>query len=98
MLCMQVVGITRKCMGDYWRKVFARAWSDTKQSFGWNQKTALTALAALAGVAVALIPPGLVAAVAGAAGLFWAALPIAISGPLFFVWDFISAPTRLYNT
>jgi len=74
-------------MGDYWRKVFARAWSDTKQSFGWNQKTALTALAALAGIAVAFIQLGLVAAIASATGLFWTALPIAIAGLLLFVWN-----------
>ena len=84
-------------MGDYWRKVFARAWSDTKQSFGWNQKTALTALAALAGIAVAFIQLGLVAAIASATGLFWTALPIAIAGLLLFVWNFISAPASLYN-
>jgi hypothetical protein len=46
-------------MGNYWRRVFARAWADTKQSFGWNQKTVATALVALAGLAVAFIQLGI---------------------------------------
>jgi hypothetical protein len=83
-------------MGTYWRKVFARAWADTKQSFGWNQKTIAAALLALAGLAVAFLHFGFVAALASATGLFWTALPVVIAGFLLFVWNFFSAQANLY--
>jgi hypothetical protein len=79
-------------MGNYWRKVFAQAWADTKQSFGWNQKTAATGLGALALVVVAFFHFGFAAMLTSAIGLFWTALPIAIAGLLLFVWNFFSVP------
>jgi hypothetical protein len=84
-------------MGNYWRKVFARAWSGTKQSFGWNQKTVATALVALAGLAVAFIQLGFVAMLASAIGLMWTALPFAIAGLVLFGWNFFSAQKALYT-
>jgi hypothetical protein len=84
-------------MGNYWRKVFARAWADTKQSFGWNQKTAATILGALALVAVAFLHFGFAAMLTSAIGLFWTALPIAIAGLSLFVWNFFSVPAALHT-
>jgi hypothetical protein len=84
-------------MGKYWRTVFARAWADTKQSFGWNQKTAATVLGALALVAVAFFHFGFAAMLTSAIGLFWTALPIAIAGFSLFVWNFFSVPAALHT-
>ncbi len=84
-------------MGNYWRKVFARAWADTKQSFGWNQKTAAIVLGALAMVAVAFFHFGFAAMLTSAIGLFWTALPIAIAGLSLFVWNFFSVPAVLHT-
>jgi hypothetical protein len=79
----------------YWRKVFARAWADTKQSFGWNQKTVATALVALVGVGVAFVQLGFAAMLTSATGVFWAALPFVIAGCGLFVWNFFSVPAAL---
>jgi hypothetical protein len=84
-------------MGNYWRKVFVQAWTDTKQSFGWNQKTAATVLGALALVVVAFFHFGFAAMLTSAIGLFWTALPIAIAGFSLFVWNFVSAPAALHT-
>ena len=84
-------------MGKYWRTVFGRAWADTKQSFGWNQKTAATVLGALALVAVAFFHFGFAAMLTSAIGLFWTALPIAIAGFSLFVWNFFSVPAVLHT-
>jgi Zn-dependent protease with chaperone function len=81
----------------YWRKVFAQAWADTKQSFGWNQKTAATVLGALAIVAVAFFHFGFAAMLTSAIGLFWTALPIVSAGFLLFVWNFFSVPAALHT-
>ena len=81
----------------YWRKVFARAWADTKQSFGWNQKTVATALLAIAGIAIVFLQLGFSAALASAAGSFWTALTIIGAGLVLFVWNFFSASASLYN-
>ena len=85
-------------MGNYWRKVFARAWADTKQSFGWNQKTAATVLVAVAGLVVTLFQLGFAATVASAVGLLsaGAALSSIIAGVVLFVWNFFSAQANLY--
>jgi hypothetical protein len=83
-------------MGGYWKKVLAAAWKDTKESFGWNQKTVATSLVAIAGVVVVFFHLGLLAMIANATGLLWAALPFVIAGFLLFAWDFISVPARLY--
>jgi hypothetical protein len=83
-------------MGSYWRKVLARAWADTRQSFGWNQKTAATVLGALAMVAVAFFHFGFAAMLTSAIGLFWTALPFAIAGLSLFVWNFFSVPAALH--
>jgi hypothetical protein len=81
----------------YWRKVFARAWADTKQSFGWNQKTAATVLVAAMGLAVTYLQLGSIAAIASATGLFWTALPFVGAGFLLFVWNFFSVPAALHT-
>jgi hypothetical protein len=85
-------------MGNYWRKVFARAWADTKQSFGRNQKTAATVLVAVAGLVVTLFQLGFAATVASAVGLLsaGAALSSIIAGVVLFVWNFFSAQANLY--
>src|SRR5262245_36766645 len=80
----------------YWRKVFARAWADTKQSFGWNQKTVATVLVAVVGIGVAFIQLGFAAMLTSATGLFWTALPFVIAGCALFVWNLFSAPASLY--
>jgi len=77
--------------------VFARAWADTKQSFGWNQKTVAAGLVAIAGVAIIFFQLGFVAALASATGLAWTALPIIIAGVLLFLWNFFSAPVSLHT-
>jgi hypothetical protein len=84
-------------MATYWRKVFARAWADTKQSFGWNQKTAATVLLALLGLAVVFFHFGFIAALVNVTGWFWTALPIVVAGFLLFVWNFFSAQASLYT-
>src|SRR5262245_9027233 len=91
MLWSQVRG---KIMG-YWRKVFARAWADTKQSFGWNQKTVATVLVALVGIGVAFVQLGFAAMLTSATGVFWTALPFVIAGCVLLVWNFISVPPAL---
>jgi hypothetical protein len=85
-------------MGGYWRKVLARAWADTKQSFGWNQKTAATVLVAAVGLVVTFFQLGFAATVASALGSLSAAaaLSSAIAGCLLFVWNFFSAQANLY--
>jgi hypothetical protein len=83
-------------MSNYWRKVFARAWTDTKQSFGWNQKTATTVLVAVAGLVVTLFQLGFAATVASALGLLSAGAALIIAGVLLFVWNFFSAQANLY--
>jgi hypothetical protein len=84
-------------MGSYWHKVFARAWADTKQSFGWNQKTAAAVLVALAGIGVAFFQLGIIAMIASATGLFWTGLPFVGAGLFLFVWNFFSAVASLYT-
>src|SRR5262249_54208850 len=81
-------------MGNYWRKMFVQAWTDTKQSFGWNQKTAATVLGALALVVVAFLHFGLAAMLTSAIGLFWTALPIAIAGLSLFIGIFFPCRRR----
>jgi hypothetical protein len=83
-------------MGNYWGRVFRRAWADTKQSFGWNQKTAAAVLVGLFGLAVTFFQFGLVAMIASATGLFWTALPIAFAGLVLFGWNFVSVPAVLH--
>ena len=85
-------------MGNYWRKVFARAWADTKQSFGWNQKTAAIVLVAVAGLVVTLFQLGFAATVASAVGLLsaGAVLSSIIAGVVLFVRNFFSAQANLY--
>src|SRR4051812_9231229 len=78
-------------MGTYWRKVFARAWADTKQSFGWNQKTLVTVLVVLAGVVGTLFKLGFGAAFESATGLIWTALPVIGVAFVLFAWNFFSA-------
>jgi len=82
----------------YWRKVFARAWADTKQSFGWNQKTAATVLVAAIGLVVTFFQLGFAATVASALGLLsaGAALSSIVAGAVLFVWNFFSAQANLY--
>jgi hypothetical protein len=82
----------------YWRKVFARAWADTKQSFGWNQKTAATVLVAAIGLVVTFFQLGFAATVASALGLLsaGAALSSIVAGAGLFVWNFFSAQANLY--
>ena len=82
----------------YWRKVFARAWADTKQSFGWNQKTAATVLVAVIGLVVTFFQLGFAATVASALGLLsaGAALSSIVAGAVLFVWNFFSAQANLY--
>jgi hypothetical protein len=81
----------------YWRKVFARAWADTRHSFGWNQKTVAIVLVAIAGVAVVFFQLGFSAALANAAGLLWTALPIVGAGVMLFVWNFFAAPPSMHT-
>src|SRR5262249_6368490 len=88
---------TKQQMGNYWRKVLARAWADTKQSFGWNQKTAATVLLAVVGLGVTFFQLGFAATVTSATGLLWTALPFVGAGFLFFIWNFISAPAALHT-
>jgi len=75
----------------YWGKVFARAWTDTKESFGWNQKTLLTVVVAVAGVVGTLFQLGFGAAFASATGLLWIALPVASVAFVVFAWNCFSA-------
>ena len=85
-------------MGNYWRRVFARAWADTKQSFGWNQKTVTTVLVAVAGLVVTFFQLGFAATVASAIGLLsaGAVLSTIIAGIVLFIWNFFSAQANLY--
>jgi hypothetical protein len=85
-------------MGNYWRKVFARAWADTKQSFGWNQKTAAAVLVWVSSLVVTFFQLGFAATVASALASLSAAaaLSSAIAGCLLFVWNFFSAQANLY--
>jgi hypothetical protein len=80
----------------YWREVFARAWADTKQSFGWNQKTAATVLVAAAGLVVTFFQLGFAATVASAVGLLSAGAAFLVAGAVLFVWNFFSAQANLY--
>jgi hypothetical protein len=82
-------------MGNYWRKVFARAWADTKQSFGWNQKTAIIVLTAVVGLAVTYFQSGSIAAIASATGLFWTGLATVAAALVIFLWNFFSIPPTL---
>jgi hypothetical protein len=79
----------------YWRKVFARAWADTKHSLGWNQKTVWAVLLAAVSIAVTFFQLGLAATVASATA--GAALSSLIAGLVLFVWNFFSAPANLYT-
>jgi len=84
-------------MSNYWRKVFAQAWTDTKQSFGWNQKTAATVLVAVVGLGGTFFQLGFAATVTSATGLLWTALPFIGAGFLLFIWNFLSAPAALHT-
>jgi hypothetical protein len=78
-------------MGTYWRKVFARAWADTKQSFGWNITTLVSVLVVLAGVVGTLFQLGFGAAFESATGLLWPVLPVVGVAFVLFAWNFFSA-------
>jgi hypothetical protein len=82
----------------YWRKVFARAWADTKQSFGWNQKTAATVVVAAVGLVITFFQLGFAATVASAIGSLsaGAALSSLVAGAVLFVWNFFSPQANLY--
>jgi hypothetical protein len=82
-------------MGNYWRKVFARAWADTKQSFGWNEKTAVIVLTAVMGLVVTYFQSGSIAAIASATGLFWTGLATVAVAFVIFLWKFVSIPPAL---
>jgi hypothetical protein len=84
-------------MGNYWRKVFARAWADTKQSFGWNQKTAATVLVWVVGLVVTFFQLGFGATVVSAIGVLsaGAVLSTLIAGAALFIWNFFSVPAAL---
>jgi len=84
-------------MGNYWRKVFARAWADTKQTFGWNHKTVAAVLVVVVGLVVTLLQQGFAATVASALGLLsGTALASVVAGIMLFVWNFFSAQANLY--
>src|SRR5215813_932347 len=95
--CSCLMNLETSEMGNYWRKVLARAWADTKQSFGWNQKTATTVLLAVMGLGVKFFQLGFAATVTSATGLLWTALPFVGAGFLLFIWNFISAPAALHT-
>jgi hypothetical protein len=79
----------------YWRKVLARAWADTKQSFGWNEKTAVIVLTAVVGLVVTYFQSGSIAAIASATGLFWTGLATVAVAFMIFLWKFVSIPPAL---
>jgi hypothetical protein len=83
-------------MAGYWKTITKRAWTDTKKSFGLNQKTVaislIAILGAISGVIITFFHEGSLAAIVSATGLASTALPIVIVGVSFFAWNFFSVP------
>jgi len=82
---------------EYRQKVIAKAWQQTKTSFGWNGKTAAVVLTALGTIAVAGLRGDLSAMNTSAVGYFWIAFAPALAGTVLFIWNVIETQATLYG-
>jgi hypothetical protein len=83
-------------MDKYWRKVFWQAWADTRQSFGFNQKTVATALVTIVGLVIAYFSTG--SATNDGLKLLWYASSVLVAGLVLFAWNFVNAQAAIYTT
>jgi hypothetical protein len=82
-------------MEHYWRKVFSRAWADTKSSLGFNQKMAAAGLIVIAGAIFAYIHTGSVPD--DVTKSLWYGLPFCVAGIALFGWNFMMAQEAIFN-